>query len=303
VWLDLRTLATTGLDIFAQRVSSAGARLWAPANGVAVSNAAGDQSGPQIVADGSGGAIIAWQDNRNGDFDVFVQRLNGAGVPQWAANGVAVTGADDQINPHLVSDGAGGAIIAWEDFRNSTLIGTDIFAQRVNGAGLLQWGPAGRPVSTAAGDQFAPQIVADGSGGAIIAWQDTRGGSMDVYAQRLNSFGQPLGTFDGVAISAEAGDQTGQQLIADGSGGAIIAWEDRRSGTVAHIYAQRVDHACVPQWATNGVAVSLAANSQLAPQLVSDGGGGAIIAWQDDRNEATTSNDIYAQGITADGTQ
>jgi hypothetical protein len=63
----------------------------------------------------------------------------------------------------------------------------------------------------------------------------------------------------------------------------------------------------VPQWATDGVAIAFAENQvlsgQLLPQLVSDGSGGAVIVWTDDRNNAATVTDIYAQGVTADGTQ
>jgi hypothetical protein len=55
------------------------------------------------------------------------------------------------------------------------------------------------------------------------------------------------------------------------------------------------------------VAIAFAENQvlsgQLLPQLVSDGSGGAVIVWTDDRNNATTVTDIYAQGVTADGTQ
>jgi hypothetical protein len=36
---------------------------------------------------------------------------------------------------------------------------------------------------------------------------------------------------------------------------------------------------------------------------VSDGAGGAIFVWSDDRNDASTLTDIYAQGVTADGTR
>src|SRR5262249_51400896 len=50
-----------------------------------------DQANPVIVSDGAGGAIVAWQDFRNaGDYDIYVQRVNAAGVPQWTANGVAL---------------------------------------------------------------------------------------------------------------------------------------------------------------------------------------------------------------------
>jgi len=41
--------------------------------------------------------------------------------------------------------------------------------------------------------------------------------------------------------------------------------------------------------------------SQNSVQITTDGNGGAIIAWGDDRNNATKSTDIYAQQISASG--
>ena len=43
---------------------------------------------PQIIPDGMGGAIIAWGDGRNGKNDIYVQRMDSYGVPQWTPNGV-----------------------------------------------------------------------------------------------------------------------------------------------------------------------------------------------------------------------
>ena len=42
------------------------------------------------------------------------------------------------------------------------------------------------PICTAANDQYYPQIISDGSGGAIITWSDNRSGSHDIYAQRVS---------------------------------------------------------------------------------------------------------------------
>ena len=62
-------------------------------------------------------------------FDIYAQRVNAAGSPQWTADGVALcTAANDQRDPTIVSDGAGGAIVTWDDRRNG---GYDIYAQHV----------------------------------------------------------------------------------------------------------------------------------------------------------------------------
>src|SRR5205085_764259 len=106
-----------GYDVYAQHVSASGTPLWT-ADGVLLCNLPGEQLYPAICGDGAGGAIIAWWDARGGDRDVYAQRLNSAGVPQWTANGVLVAGGvNDQLLPRLLADGANGAFVAWEDHR------------------------------------------------------------------------------------------------------------------------------------------------------------------------------------------
>ena len=54
---------------------------------------------------------------------VSVHYLLGAidGVPLWAANGIPLcTAAGDRLSLQMVADGAGGAILTWQDFRNGT---------------------------------------------------------------------------------------------------------------------------------------------------------------------------------------
>jgi hypothetical protein len=48
------------------------------------------------------------------------------------------------------------------------------------------------PICTASGSQYNPQITSDGSGGAIITWEDNREGDSyteDIYAQKIDQDG------------------------------------------------------------------------------------------------------------------
>src|SRR5260221_3534997 len=73
-----------------------------PTVNVALSTAAGGESYPTIAPDGSGGAIVTWGDGRNGKTDIYAQRVNAAGVPQWTTNGVELCGAvGHQIFPTI----------------------------------------------------------------------------------------------------------------------------------------------------------------------------------------------------------
>ena len=184
-WFDNRS---GNQDIYAQHIYAIGVGQWI-ANGVAVCTATANQELPQLISDGSGGAIITWQDNRIGNgYDIYTQRINASGTGQWTANGVAVcTGTGVQDYPQLISDGGGGAIITWQDIRSGN---KDIYAQRINASGAGQWTASGVAISTATGDQLFPQLISDGSGGAIITWRDSYfNNNANIYAQNVCALG------------------------------------------------------------------------------------------------------------------
>ena len=265
-----------------------------PQDGVALSVAANNQNVPKAVPDGAGGAIVVWEDARSSpvSYNIYAQRLDALGVPQWTSGGVAVTISNSDNTPQLIPDGAGGAIIAWS--RNG-----DIIAQRLNAAGTPLWTAGGVAISTATSVQQLPTIVSDGAGGAIIVWQDARNGvDYDVYVRRINGSGAPQWTPDGVAVCTLAANQSAPQIVSDGSGGAIMAWVDTRSGT-GDIYVQKVNSGGAMQWTANGVGLCTAADVQTDPSIVSDGIGGAIVAWEDNRS---LSWDVYARRINSAGT-
>jgi hypothetical protein len=205
--------------------------------------------------------------------------------------------------PQITPDGAGGAIIVWEDLRlvepNSVIGG--VFAQRVSPGGDLLWAIDGVGIAvTAQGvGPLAPQIVSDGDYGGIVAWEDDRGADWDVYAQRIDPFGDKLWNAEGIAICSAPGDQGQIQMTSDGEGGAIITWVDYRNGSYSDLYAQRVDPYGVVLWTLDGVPICLASGNQTEQRLVPDGAHGAILVWEDER---TTGGDVFAQRVDAGGT-
>jgi hypothetical protein len=239
-WHDLRL--NPNYDIYAQRVDGSGTALWT-SNGVAVCTAANVQKYPEMVSDGAGGAIVAWKDNRRGPDDLYAQRLNAAGTALWTVNGASLctTGTVQRFH-QIVSDGAGGAILAWPDSRNGSW---DIYAQRVSASGAARWTANGVPICTAAGAQEDPQIAADAAGATFIAWQDARAGEYDIYAQRLTSSGAAQCTPNGFAVCTAPKEQSSPAIAADGTGGAIVAWQDYRDGINFNNYAASTRFASV----------------------------------------------------------
>ena len=303
-WMDRRS--ESNFDIYAQGVSASGSTKWA-LDGVGVCTAAQDQANQQLTPDGTGGAIMVWQDNRNGDYDfpaqdIYAQRVNASGSVMWTVNGMAICAADsDQVFPAIASDGAGGAIITWADKRSGNW---DIYAQRVDASGNAKWAADGVPICTWANEQDFVQLIsveAGGNGlarGAIITWRDFRSGNWDIYAQRVDASGNLKWTTDGVPVCAAGWHQRDPRITSDGLGGAIITWQDTRTSIAPDVYAQRVGADGSMLWAANGVALCTEGSSQYTPRLASVGYGGAIVAWADDRNG---SRDIYAKYITLNG--
>ena len=126
-------------------------------------------------------------DYRSGtNYDIYAQRIGPGGAVQWTADGEAIcTAANSQAYPTIESDGAGGAIITWQDDRSFMY---DIYAQRISANGAVQWPADGEAICTAADNQTYPTIESDGAGGAIITWMDLRSGTnLDIYAQRISS--------------------------------------------------------------------------------------------------------------------
>ncbi|MEW6553778.1 MAG: IPT/TIG domain-containing protein, partial [Actinomycetota bacterium] len=247
---------------------------------------------------GSGGAIITWQDYRSGKWDIYAQRVNASGTPQWTADGVGIRTASsiNAASPHITSDGSGGAIITWQDYRSGKW---DIYARRVDASGTPQWAADGVGLRTAAaGSTDYPQITSDGSGGAIITWQDYRSGKWDIYARRVDASGTPQWAADGVGLrTAAANGAASPQITSDGSGGAIVTWQDYRSGSKYDIYSQRVDHEGNPLWDADGVGLrTAAANDASYAQVAPDSSGGAIVTWRDERSGS--KYDIYAQRVS-----
>jgi len=224
-----------------------------------------------------------------------------ASVPahaQWVEDGTPICTASGSQQPQeIIPDGLGGAILVWGDTRGAD---SDIYAQRVDRSGNVLWTVDGVAVCTAVGDQWFTPPIPDGTGGCFVVWADPRNGIPDIYAQRIDASGAAVWTANGVVVCSATDFQWEPRLVTDGSGGAIVVWQDWRNGVDYDIYAQRIDANGVGLWAADGIAISTQTNHQDGQRIVADGAGGAIIAWGDYRTGV--DYDIYAQRVDASGT-
>ena len=175
------------------------------------------QSEAKICSDGVNGAFIVWVDDKNGNDDIFAQRIDKNGTLLWLNEIEVCNESGNQNDLQIINDGQGGLIITWED-------SSDIYAQKLDSNGIPLWAPNGVLVSNEERQQLEPQLCNDGLGGVIITWYDWRDGfaNSDIYAQRINSGGTVLWNANGSIVNVKNNRQRKCKICSDGNGGAIV---------------------------------------------------------------------------------
>jgi len=264
---------------------------WGP-NAAPVCIAANAQSNPRVATDGAGGAIFVWDDARSlAEAAVYIQKLNSAGSAQWTNNGVLV--ATVASRPRVISDGAGGAIVAWRDTRSGAI---GVYAQRFNSSGAPLWTAGGVRLSTTFGD---PEIDLDGAGGAVVAWSAGVQPTRDVYAQRVASNGAVLWAAGGLTVCRHPQDQVDVAIAGIGAGAAIVSWLDHRDAT-HRVFARGISVAGDTLWTPLGLALSPSNPAAFRPATVADGANGVYVAVPDQR-QAGQGTHIYLYRLTGAG--
>ncbi|MBN1803508.1 MAG: hypothetical protein JW891_18505 [Candidatus Lokiarchaeota archaeon] len=162
VWLDWEN-GQFNPKVYAQKIDSNGTLQWGN-YGIPVCTSTGNQNAPRIIGDGDEGVIILWKDDRNGNYNIYAQKINLNGEEQWTHDGVKICNPKLVYSLNLVSDGTGGAIIAWLEWSGNT---GRIYTQRIDDEGNTKWTPNGVAVVTASGMERM-SLVSNGLGGAIV---------------------------------------------------------------------------------------------------------------------------------------
>jgi hypothetical protein len=300
VWQDYRN---GDGDIYAQRLDASGNRLWAADVRVNLGSGMASQEFPALAMDGSGNVVVAWRDDRNGNGDIYAQKLGVSGNRLWTTD-VRVnsdSGTADQWFPAVAVDDSGSAVVVWHDYRNGN---GDVYAQKLDGSGNRLW-PSDVRVNSDSGMawQRNPAVAVDGSGNAVIVWRDEHNGNDDICAQKLDGGGNNLWAAD-LRVNSDSGtaDQWSPAVAVDGSGNAIVVWTDERNGDYDRdIYTQKLDESGNRLWAADVCVNSDSGTTdQTSPIVATGGGGNAVVVWEDQRND---NGDIYAQELDGSGSK
>jgi hypothetical protein len=193
---------------------------------------------PVVATDAYGHFVVAWLDDRSSNS--ILARL-------FDADGSAITDTfeintikiSSVTRPSIAMDAAGYFIVAWDGDPDRASL-DDIHARLFDPNGA----PLGEPFSvntTHDGPQRYPKVAMNDRGEFIIVWEsqiDPDITERDIFGQRFNSFGEPIGGEFQINMYIE-GDQRYPSVAISDDGRFITVWQsDDQDGSGYGIFGQ-----------------------------------------------------------------
>ncbi len=139
------------------------------------------QANPAIDADSSGNAIIVWEDNRDGSFDIYGALSNDGGTT-FSLNSVINSSILDERRPDIVMNNSLAVVIFQSNNNTQPNNNYNVFAtisskSTLNFVNTFRIDDSGANIQ----NQIKPRIATDGSDSFYAVWEDYRYGNADIF--------------------------------------------------------------------------------------------------------------------------
>ena len=207
---------------------------------------------PLITSTPSGGFVVAWSGNWDGDS--FFRIFGATGAP--LSNDVLINQFtnDAQVDPAVAVAPNGTIFAVFVDFSSHSLIGSglDLYGRLFSSTGA----PLGDEFlltnnAYTLGDQRLPRIAADASNHFVVVWtsESVDGLGYAVVGKRFDAAGAAIGSEFQVNTTT-ASDQTEPRLACAADGDFLVSWTDYSTGS-ARIQCRRFTSAAVAKGGEN----------------------------------------------------
>lgn len=285
VWEDDRNEPGYGTDIYAARVSPTGEVLDPACIPVCIEE--GWQMYPAVTFNGVN-YVVAWQDERYGQPDIYVARVTPAGqLVDTQAIAVAWNSRDDECYPTVVA-GDTVTLVAWERER------IDIEGRRIGRSGqvldpdVIEISPDERG--------RCPAAAFDGTD-FLVVFHDDRNDTVDIFGTKIGQDGTVLNAEFRISVGDTA-RECEARVAFDGTN-HLVVWQTERPGNW-EIHATRLTPACVVLDSPSVVVAQTGRNEADADEDVVFDGTDFVVVWEDNgRNPETT--DICGARVSTGG--
>jgi len=206
-----------------------------------------EQQFPSLSHDASGGFVVVWESGgQDGELHgIFGQRYDASGSAVGSEFQVNTYTASEQDAPRVSHDSGGGFVVVWDSLDQDGE-GGGIFGQRYDSSGNAV-GNEFQVNAYTTGDQVAPRVSHDPSGGFAVVWSDDvlgeeggrDGDGWGVFGRRYDSSGSPLGG-DFQVNHYTTGDQFDASVSHDPSGAFVVVWQSHaQDGDGAGVFGRR----------------------------------------------------------------
>ena len=278
-WHDLLNLTATGGETLV--------------NGSTGSTQATTPSGGGNVAmDSAGNYVVAWQDDRSGNNDIWAAVYNADGTVKVSEYKVHSdqTSAQDWANVAMAANG--NFAVTWSDARSGTY---ETYVRLYNSVGTAITGETLVSAMSGSQDWHALDFAADGS--FVVAFQSST--DSDIYFQRYNSSGVAQGS-NTKANTYTTGTQIAPDIAVADNGSFIITWDSSgQDGSSSGVYAQRFNASGVAQ-GTEFRVNTYTSGDQFISNVAAASDGSFVVSWESNGQDGS-SYGIYAQRYDASG--
>ncbi len=247
------------------------------------------QDHPTVGADSAANFVVVWAD---GGF-IFGQRFDSSSAPLGSEFRVDTSTSAFAESPS-VSRNVSGFVVVWDNRDGSN---QGVFGRRFDSSGTPFAEFRVNTYTTTNQSQQAVSLDPD-TGGFVVVWKDSKDGSSDVYAQRYDVSGVPLGPNFRVNTYTTA-FQGSPSVAFSRFSSFVIVWEGQSGSDSSSIFAQRYLPSGAPvdsEFRVNTTTSGIQTTASVAIDAVQR----FVVAWQD--HSTDPNGDIRAQRFLADGT-
>jgi hypothetical protein len=202
-------------EIYLARVDAAGAEIGTEQR---LTNDAANSDRAALVWTGSE-LGVAWRDERDGNSEIYMQRMTATGAPLQPAMRLTVDPATSD-RPSLVWTGSEYGV-AWHDARG---VAEEVYFARISGAGSK----LGGDLRISDHDTRSNEVSLAWNGASFgLAWKDQRDGNEEIYFSKLDAAGDEQ-IADRRITSAPT---TSKQPSLVAAATWVVVWSDDRDGS------------------------------------------------------------------------